>query len=167
MGQEEKSQPPVEEEEEADGEDEEEDEFQVEDCYAYASGFKGKIAKKALFKAFGEYGKIVGVKQVAKKCRIQYTHPSAVEKLVKSTFQFNGKVLDISRTLGRPTSSKGGQKPSLKKWSNKSPKSSGDPDRGDTEEVEMGRGDSDDEGGSEEMEAEASKTRKKVIKAKK
>merc|ERR1719447_2780502 len=57
----------IEVEEEEEEEESEQEEFTVEDCYAYASGFKGKVAKKALLKAFGQFGTIVGVKQVQKK----------------------------------------------------------------------------------------------------
>merc|ERR1712060_730653 len=119
--------PPVQEEaeevveevvEEVPVESEQEEEVQVievEDCYAYATGFKGKVAKKALLKAFGQFGTIVGVKQVQKKCRIQYNHPSAVVQLINCDppFAFNGKVLTISRTL--VTKSKKGKGSSRRK----------------------------------------------------
>jgi len=79
----------------------EQEEFLLEDCYAYASGFRGKIGKKALMKTFGEFGTIIEMKQISKICRIQYNTPAAVEKLIKFVppLKFNGKFIKISRTL--------------------------------------------------------------------
>merc|ERR1719397_857992 len=135
----------VEEEEE----EESEEEFTVEDCYAYATGFKGKVAKKALLKAFGQFGTIVGVKQVQKKCRIQYSHPSAVVQLINCDppFEFNGKVLTISRTLvTKSKKGKGSSRRKSKKWKTQRESSQQSGGRGQSEdEVEAGRGVSEDE----------------------
>lgn len=79
----------------------EQEEFLLEDCYAYASGFRGKVGKKALMKAFGTFGTVIEMTQVSKTCRIQYNTPAAVEKLIKCIppLKFNGKLIKISRTL--------------------------------------------------------------------
>lgn len=81
--------------------DSEQEEFLLEDCYAYASGFRGKVGKKALMKAFGVFGTVIEMTQISKTCRIQYNTPAAVEKLIKCIppLKFNGKLIKISRTL--------------------------------------------------------------------
>lgn len=74
----------------------------LEDCLVYVSGFRGKIAKKALLEAFGKFGTIVEMKQVAKKkCRIRYMTPREVSKLLNCVppFEFNGRTLNIRRKL--------------------------------------------------------------------
>jgi len=73
----------------------------LNNCFAYVSGFRGKITKNSLLKAFGKFGTIIDMKQVAKKkCRIQYKTPQAVEKLINCVpaFKFNGRALKILRS---------------------------------------------------------------------
>jgi len=75
--------------------------FLLENCFAYVSGFRGKITKNSLLKAFGKFGTVIDMKQIAKKkCRIQYKTPKAVEKLINCVpaFKFNGRALKILRS---------------------------------------------------------------------
>jgi len=51
-------------------------------CFAYVAGLQGKVKKKALVATFAQYGKIVEVKQVLGKCRIQYQNADSVDKLL-------------------------------------------------------------------------------------
>merc|ERR1712060_689550 len=76
-----------------------ENEYTIEECYAYVSGIQGKVRKKDLLTIFKEFGKIVGIKQVARKCRIQFDTPEAVDKLINRTIPllFNGHALIITR----------------------------------------------------------------------
>merc|ERR1719233_376334 len=85
--------------EEADRTDLSEREFTVEECYAYITGIQGKVRKKDLLTVFREFGKIVGIKQVSRKCRIQFDTPEAVDKLINRTTPliFNSHALVITR----------------------------------------------------------------------
>jgi len=76
-------------------------EFAAEECYVYVSGIRGKVRKKALVNTFSEFGKVVSIKQVARKCRIQFDSPAAVNKLVSRTSPvlFNNHTLTITKDL--------------------------------------------------------------------
>jgi len=77
------------------------EEFSKEACFIYVSGFRGKISKKSLQKAFAKFGTVTRMKQIGKTCMVQYENPETVADIINSDppLMFNGKVLNIRRTL--------------------------------------------------------------------